>query len=263
MKPKISLIQSDIAWNDPSENITRCAELADQAIRQDGNLLVFPEMFTCGFSMPSGELAEKSNLLGVEFLQHIANQHRVFTVGTLPEIERIDNPVGSPTTKLYNTAYFCSPGLGEPLRYRKRHLFSSGLETEIYSAGDKLLNIDLGPFRCSIFICYDLRFGAPFSELARKSDLFIVMANWPKARREHWLTLLKARAIENQSYVVGVNRVGSGGGLEYSGDSVMFGPEGDLIGGVFEDKAASVTLELEPDRVREYRERFPALKDRR
>jgi predicted amidohydrolase len=260
---KISLIQSDIAWNDPEENIIRCSELADQALTQGGELLVFPEMFTCGFSMPSGDLAAKSSRLGVQFLQRIANQNRVFTLGTLPEIELIDKPAAPSTTKLYNTAWLCSPDVREPQRYRKRHLFSYGLETEIYSAGDSYLNVDLGPLRCSIFICYDLRFGAQFWDLADKSDLFIVMANWPKARRDHWLTLLKARAIENQSYVVGVNRVGSGGGLEYSGDSVMFGPEGDLIGGASDDKATSITLEVAPDRVREYRERFPALKDRR
>jgi predicted amidohydrolase len=260
---KISLIQSDIAWNDPEENIHRCSDLADQALRQGGELLVFPEMFTCGFSMPSGDLAVRSSRFGEEFLQRISHQHRVFTVGTLPEVELIDAPGASTTSKLYNTAYLYSPGSGEPQKYRKRHLFSYGLETEIYSAGDGYLNVDLGPLRCSIFICYDLRFGAQFWDLAGKSDLFIVMANWPKARRDHWLTLLKARAIENQSYVVGVNRVGSGGGLEYSGDSVMFGPEGDLIGGVSDDKAASVTLELEPDRVKQFRERFPALRDRR
>jgi predicted amidohydrolase len=259
---KISLIQSDIAWNDPAENIVRSSKLVEQALDQGGELLVFPEMFTCGFSMPTGDLAAKSSRLGSEFLQRIANQHGVSAVGTLPEIVPVDSQLSGSAPKLYNTAWLFSPGSSEPLRYRKRHLFSYGLETELYSAGDRFLNVDIKGVRCSFFICYDLRFSPQFYDLAAESDLFIVMANWPKTRRDHWLTLLKARAIENQSYVIGVNRVGCGGGLEYSGDSVMFGPEGELVGGVAGEEAGCVTLEVDPNRIREYRERFPALKDR-
>jgi len=250
---KISLIQTDIAWNDPKENIARCERLTPQALATGGEILVFPEMFTCGFSMPSGDMARQSATEGLRYLTSVANKNGVWTLGSLPEIGE--------TGELFNTAWLCSPD-GVHASYRKIHLFSYGDETKTYAPGHSYTRATIGNLRCAIFICYDLRFGHPFMELASTTDIFFVVANWPATRREHWLTLLRARAIENQSYVVGVNRVGSGGGLEYSGDSVTFAPDGRELGRL-DSSPGVLTVDVAPLTVRSWRETFPALRDRK
>lgn len=235
------------------ENVQRCSALAMDALSKGAEVLVFPEMFTTGFSMPQGSLAASGAAEGLSFLSSVAEQHGVFTIGSLPEM--------APKDKLFNTAWVCYPD-GSRLSYRKIHLFSYGKETEIYSAGSSITAASIGDIRCAVFICYDLRFGTPFSSIADHTDLYIVVANWPSTRREHWLTLLRARAIENQAYVVGVNRVGSGGGLHYSGDSALFGPDGSELARLG-DEPGCVTIDISRETVSRWRETFPALKDRK
>ena len=250
---KVSLIQSDIAWNDPRENIARCTTLAREALDAGGEVLLFPEMFTCGFSMPTGELAKESALQGLAFLEETARTKQVYTAGSLPEL--------SPEGNLFNTLWICTPQ-GERIPYRKVHLFSFGDETRLYTAGSHFVSLHIGPLSCSPFVCYDLRFGAPFHELAQKTDLFIIVANWPSSRREHWLTLLRARAIENQAFVIGVNRVGEGGGLVYSGDSAAYAPDGtELVR--LSDRPGVATVDVDPRVVSQWRSTFPAIRDRR
>lgn len=250
---KISLIQTDIAWNDPAQSIARCETLTSQALTAGGEFLVFPEMFTCGFSMPSGDMARQSAAQGLNFLTSVARTNEVHTLGSLPET--------SESGELYNTAWLCSPE-GVKASYRKIHLFSYGDETTLYSPGNSYATTLIGDLRCSLFICYDLRFGHPFMELAPKTDVFLIVANWPATRREHWLTLLRARAIENQAYVVGVNRVGVGGGLEYSGDSAAFGPDGSELGRL-DGSPGVLTVDATPNVVASWRDTFPALRDRK
>jgi predicted amidohydrolase len=132
----------------------------------------------------------------------------------------------------------------------------------LYSPGSQFCSVQIGELSCSLFICYDLRFGIPFHQLAPKTDLFIVVANWPASRREHWLTLLRARAIENQAYIVGVNRVGEGGGLVYSGDSAAYAPDGSEVVRLG-DRAGVATVDINAQTVSEWRKTFPALRDRR
>jgi predicted amidohydrolase len=255
---KVSLIQSDIAWNDPSESVKRCAALASEALASQGEILIFPEMFTCGFSMPTGKLAEESSREGLEFLRSLASQHSVFTIGSLPEIDS--------ASKHYNTAWVFGPH-GARGSYRKIHPFSFGGEADTYSPGAELCTTTLesassAPLRCTVLVCYDLRFAPLFWARAPHTDLFVVVANWPATRREHWLTLLRARAIENQAYVAGVNRVGLGGGLTYSGDSVLFAPDGTELGKLG-DNQEILTCEVDPAAVASWREKLPALLDRR
>lgn len=250
---KIALIQTEIAWNDPVENLARCEILAKEAISRGAGLLIFPEMFTTGFSMPEGATAELAGSLGLSFLTTQAARHGVYTIGSLPEV--------APTGELFNTAWICRPDSSR-VSYRKMHLFSYGRETELYSAGSDVTTASIGDLRITPFVCYDLRFGAPFSALAEQTDLYVVVANWPSSRREHWLTLLRARAIENQAYIAGVNRVGSGGGLHYSGDSALFGPDGSELARMGDDPGF-VTCDIESENVSQWRETFPALKDRR
>jgi predicted amidohydrolase len=255
---KISLIQSDIAWNEPTRNVQICASLATEALASRAEMLIFPEMFTCGFSMPTGALAEASSQQGRDFLRNLASQHSIFTIGSLPEVDS--------TGKNYNTAWVYGPG-GEELSYRKTHLFSFGGEAETYSPGTQvgtaLLKSSSGEaLRCTTLICYDLRFAPLFWMQAPQTDLFIVVANWPTPRREHWLTLLRARAIENQAYVAGVNRVGVGGGLDYSGDSVLFAPDGTELGRLGTSQGI-LTYDVSATAVATWRAKLPALRDRR
>ncbi len=255
---KVSLIQSDIAWNSPTENIQRCASLASEALVSGGEVLIFPEMFTCGFSMPVGDLAKESSRQGLNFLRTLAAKSSVFTIGSLPEVDE--------SGANYNTAWIFGPN-GLVSSYRKIHPFSFGGEAESYSSGKRtqtatMTNSSGETLRCSTLICYDLRFAPLFWTQAPHTDLFVVAANWPVTRREHWLTLLRARAIENQAYVVGVNRVGDGGGLHYSGDSVIIAPDGTELGNAGASQG-TLTCDITSSAVAKWRETLPALHDRR
>lgn len=255
---KISLIQTDIAWNDPTENISRCRELTREAVAAGGELLVFPEMFTSGFSSPTGTLAVTCEQAGRDFLGELSRTHSVYTIGSIPEV--------SAEGSLYNTALTCSSE-GIIGCYRKIHLFSYGDEHRDYAPGSRISSIPLisssgESIRCTVVICYDLRFADLFLTQAAETDLFVIVANWPSSRREHWLTLLRARAIETQSFVAGVNRVGTGGGLHYSGDSALFAPDGTELCSLREE-AGVMTAEVHRDTVTQWRTTFPALRDRR
>jgi predicted amidohydrolase len=153
------------------------------------------------------------------------------------------------------------PG-GEAIRYRKIHPFSYARENEHYAAGDRYVTVSVEGLRVTLFICYDLRFADEFWATATVTDCYLVVANWPEKRRRHWQTLLAARAIENQAYVVGANRVGRGGELLYAGDSQIVDPWGEVLAAA----AGAETLllaEVDPGRVAEARASFPILQDRR
>ncbi len=139
----------------------------------------------------------------------------------MPEV-----PLGE--AKPYNTLVLASPH-GQVVRYRKIHPFSFAKEHEHYGAGSDHITVDVEGLRCTLFVCYDLRFADEFWGRAEQTDAYVVVANWPERRRHHWTTLLQARAIENQAYVVGVNRVGHGNGLDYSGDSRIVDPWGEVL----------------------------------
>lgn len=250
---RVGLVQSDIVWNDPSANITRCQTLAESALKEGAELLIFPEMFTSGFSMPTGDLALQSYRSGIEYLTQLSKKNGVYALGSVPEPES--------SSTIFNTALVSKPD-GTLESYRKMHLFSKGGETLPYVAGTSPLTTNINGVRCSVFICYDLRFPLPFHQLAEKTDLFVVIANWPSPRREHWLTLLRARAIENQAYVAGVNRTGSDPGLTYSGDSVLFAPDGTQLTALT-DQATVVMCDVDAEKVAEWRSSFPAVRDRR
>jgi predicted amidohydrolase len=161
-----------------------------------------------------------------------------------------------------NTLVLASPG-GDVYRYRKIHPFSYSGEHEHYRAGDTFVTVDVDGVRCSLFVCYDLRFADEFWAVAPSTDLYVVPANWPAKRRDHWRTLLRARAIENQAYVVGANRVGEGGGLEYVGDSAIIGPFGEELVDGADIGEAVLVAEVDTAHVAEVRARFPFLADRR
>jgi predicted amidohydrolase len=255
---QISLLQTDIAWNDPAENLKRCGDLVEEAVAAGSKILIFPEMFTCGFSMPTGDIARESEKAGRDFLRGIATKYSLYAIGSIPEV--------AADGRLYNTALTMAPD-GTERSYRKIHLFSYGDETTLYSPGSTITSAVLStegepPLRCVVYVCYDLRFSDLFLARAHSTDLFVIVANWPASRREHWLTLLKARAIETQCFVAGVNRVGNGGGLSYSGDSAMFAPDGSQVGHL-PDRMGLLNVSASSSDVVAWRNQFPALRDRR
>jgi predicted amidohydrolase len=251
---KIAAIQSDIAWEDPEANFTRLRPWVAAAAAAGAKLVVLPEMFACGFSMATANIAEPPGGPSTRFLEAQARQHDLWICGSIPEV-----PHGE--SKPFNTLVLASPH-GQVVRYRKIHPFSFAKEHEHYGAGSDHITVDVDGLRCTLFVCYDLRFADEFWGRAEQTDAYVVVANWPERRRHHWTTLLQARAIENQAYVVGVNRVGHGNGLDYSGDSRIVDPWGEVLAAAAGGETM-VLADVRADVVRDARERFPVLKDRR
>jgi predicted amidohydrolase len=250
---KVALIQSDIAWNDAAASLTLCKPFCDEALAQGAQLLVLPEMFTTGFSLTTGAHALESHEQGFAYLSQLARTRDVHCIASLPE--------QLSSGEVFNTSYLIGPS-GVVGTYRKIHLFSFGDEQTKYTPGTSASTFAVMDLRITPFICYDLRFPQLFAETAEATDLYVVVANWPSPRREHWLTLLRARAIENQCFIVGVNRAGEGGGLTYSGDSVVFGPTGDSLGQLGSEPGVKV-VEILASAVSSARSSFPTLRDRR
>ena len=255
---KVAAVQHDIVWEDREANFDRLAPMiaaAAQRGEQDGaRLVVLSEMFSTGFSMETDLVAEPDDGPSTQFLVNQARRHDVWVTGSIPE-----RPAGA--DRPFNQLVLAAPD-GAVHRYAKIHPFGYGAEHEHYAAGDTFLSVDVEGVRCSFFVCYDLRFADEFWPLAPATDCYVVPANWPQQRRSHWSALLRARAIENQAYVVGVNRVGDGGGLTYAGDSVIIDPLGDELANAGTGERI-VTADVDPAHVNALRTRFPFLADRR
>jgi predicted amidohydrolase len=211
-------------------------------------------MFSTGFSMDTESIAEPVDGPSTRFLVEHAQRHGVWMAASLPE-----RPEGQALP--YNRLVLAAPD-GTTHRYAKIHPFSYAREQERFAAGDVHVTVEVEGVRVSLFVCYDLRFADEFWALAHDTDCYVVVANWPEGRREHWRALLVARAIENQAYVVGVNRVGSGGGLDYVGDSRIVDPLGEVLLEATGDEAV-LLADVDPARVTEVRTKFPFLADRR
>ncbi|MGH9364433.1 MAG: nitrilase-related carbon-nitrogen hydrolase [Thermoanaerobaculia bacterium] len=249
---EIALLQLDIAWENVPENHRRAARLLEAAATAGARLAVLPEMFSTGFSLDAGRLAQASGGESESFLQAEAKALDLFIVASIPE-------AGTPRPR--NMALVVSPE-GTVARYAKIHPFSYAGEHRHYEAGDRVVTVAIDGVRVTPLVCYDLRFPEPFRVAAAETDLFLVVANWPELRREHWRTLLRARAIENQAYVAGVNRVGDGDNQHYTGESAAIAPLGEtLVEGGSEEGV--LLASVDPGVVAKLRTRFPALDDRR
>jgi predicted amidohydrolase len=253
---KVAAVQHDIVWEEPVANFLRLAPMIAEASGAGARLVVLTEMFSTGFSMHTDRVAEPFDGPSVEFLVAQAAEHDVWLCGSVPEL--------APGSQRPSNCLVLTSPTGDVHRYRKLHPFSFGGEDEKYEAGDRLVTVDVDGVRASLFVCYDLRFADDFWVLARETDLYVVPANWPGSRQWHWVTLLRARAIENLAYVVGVNRVGHGGKLHYAGDSAIIGPFGEELA-VAPEGAGEMILyaDVEPHRVAETRGKFGFLADRR
>ncbi len=251
---KVAGLQTDIVWEDPPSNFARVRPQIAAAATAGARLVVLPEMFGCGFSMDTAAIQEPIDGPSTEFLRDAAREHDVWVAGSVPEL-------APNAARPHNTLVLADPS-GSLTRYRKIHPFTFAGEHEHYDAGQHHVTVAIDGVRCTLFICYDLRFADEFWVTARDTDCYVVIANWPKKRREHWTTLLRARAIENQAYVVGVNRVGSGGALEYSGDSCIYDPWGEALASAAKVET-TLLAEVDAQVVADARAKFPVLADRR
>lgn len=244
----ITLVQTSLAWEAPADNRRHFDEILQDAGTTD--LVVLPEMFSTGFSMASSRLAEPANGETAQWLlAHAARLDAVVCGSVITEDGR----------RYLNRLLWAQPD-GNIRHYDKRHLFRMSTENENYSAGQDRLVFTLRDFRILPQICYDLRFPV-FARNRNDYDLMLNVANWPAARRHHWQSLLTARAIENQVYVVGLNRVGTDGNqVAYAGDSAVIDFSGDRLLDLG-DRDATESLTLDLCELTRYRDDFPAWRD--
>lgn len=250
---KVGIVQHDIVWEDAAATRDHVAPMIAKAAADGARLIVLSEMFATGFSMKPDRIAEDEGGPNEQFLLDRAAEHDAYLVASIAQ--------RSPDGRYHNNAVVAAPD-GAVHRYAKIHPFSYAHEDEHYAAGRDFLTVTIDSVRMSVFVCYDLRFADEFWALAEDTDLYVVPANWPEPRREHWQVLLRARAIENQAYVVGVNRVGSADKLRYTGDSAVIDPLGQVLA---EGPPGEwvMTADVDPDSVSHTRTVLPFLPDRR
>ncbi|MCI0745055.1 MAG: carbon-nitrogen family hydrolase [Verrucomicrobia subdivision 3 bacterium] len=252
---KIYCCQSDVTWENKDANFARVERLLAGDEPEPGSLVLLPEMFSTGFSMNVSGIREGEARETEGFLEQIAKRFRVFVLGGVV--------TDAPDGRGYNQALALSPE-GRPLaRYSKMQPFSLGGETKHYHSGEKPAHFAWSNMAVSPFVCYDLRFPELFRAAAREgAQLFTVIANWPITRIHHWVTLLQARAIENQAYVAGVNRVGSDPRYSYNGRSLIVDPHGTILVEAG-DSECVISADIDPALVVNWRAEFPALRDMR
>jgi predicted amidohydrolase len=270
MNLKVTIIQSELHWENVDENLAMFTDKIN-AITEQTDVIVLPEMFTTGFSMDSIRLAEKMDGKTVEWMKSHAKAKNAVVTGSL-----IIEEDGS----YYNRLIWVQPD-ENIFTYDKRHLFRMAEEDKHFTAGDERLIIEWKGWKICPLICYDLRFPVwsrnrafkvqslkfkddgfyptPNTQNSTPSfDCLIYVANWPEARKEPWSKLLEARAIENQVYVIGVNRVGlDGKEISYSGNSVVVDPKGNVISKITPKQNETATIELNKEELEDFREKFP------
>jgi predicted amidohydrolase len=251
---KVAAIQHDIVWQDAPATLAAVTPMIAEAAAAGARLIVLTEMFATGFSMQPELIAEDEGGPIETFLVDEAGRHDVHLLASIAQ--------RGPDGRYRNNAVLARPD-GTIVRYAKIHPFSYAREDEHYAAGDRFVTVDVDGVRTSIFVCYDLRFADEFWALAVHTDLYVVVANWPESRREHWRALLRARAIENQAYVLATNRVGEADGLCYQGDSAIIDPMGGTLAEAVPGAVEIIYSDVETAVVQATRARFPFLADRR
>lgn len=252
---KIIGVQLDTVWENKAANHAKVLALLDQAQAPAGSLVVLSEMFATGFSMNVAAIHDSESHETQDFLSQVAADYKIFLLGGVVTKDQ--------SGRGRNEAVVYSPAGEEITRYCKLHPFTLGGEAEHYVAGNSICLFNWQDFTVAPFICYDLRFPEIFRTAAKRgANLFTVIASWPSLREDHWISLLKARAIENQAYVIGVNRCGQDPKLYHSGHSVIFDPGGKLLADAGSDERtaeAEISLEF----LLNYRHSLPFLKDLR
>lgn len=245
---KVAVIQSELIWQNSTQNLQ---QFSDKLAGLQVDLVVLPEMFNTGFSMQSELIAEPENGPAVQWLQKTAARLDAAVCGSVAT-QTPQGPV--------NRLWFFTPD-GQSSFYDKKHLFRMGGEHNAYRAGDKRVVVEWRGLRFCLQICYDLRFPV-FSRNQQDYDALIYVANWPAARSRVWTTLLQARAIENQAFVLGCNCVGTdGNGIEYDGASAIVDYLGQPLAGLSSAQQGVLLAELDTEALHQFKQKFPAYLD--
>jgi predicted amidohydrolase len=250
---RAALVQMDIAWENPPASHARAAPFLKRAAEAGADLAILPEMFATGFSMDPAKVAQPPSGETEQWLVRTARDLSIHLIAGVAE-------TASPLP--LNNALWVSPG-GEVKRYSKLHPFTFAGEEKFFGGGDGVVTWQIAGARVTPLVCYDLRFPEPFRVAAGETDVFVVIANWPDRRRLAWQTLVRARAIENQAFVLAVNRVGEDGdGIRFAGDSAAISPWGEILASAAELETVLI-LDVDPEVVADARAKFTALADRR
>jgi omega-amidase len=247
---KISTFQGYLYWENIDKNLQNIS-MRLTSIREKTDLIILPEMFSTGFTMEAAKLAEPAGGKTMQWMRQKAGEYECVVTGSI---------IISDEGKYYNRLIWMRPD-GSYECYDKRHLFAMGKEDLSYTAGTKRLMVELKGWKICPMICYDLRFPVWLRNVDNEYDMLIIVANWPEKRIAHWRTLISARAIENQAFVIGVNRVGHDGNEVYhSGDSTCIDPMGNVIY-YKRDEEDLYTFTINGEEVEKTRRTLPFLKD--
>ena len=247
---KITVLQVYLFWENIDRNLENI-ETRLSGMREQTDLVILPEMFSTGFSMNAAKLAEPMNGKTMAWMVKIAKQNKCVVTGSI---------IIKENDKYFNRLIWMQPD-GVYKCYDKRHLFAMGSEHETYTAGNKKLIVELNGWKICPMICYDLRFPVWLRNVNAEYDLLLIVANWPEKRIAHWRSLINARAIENQAYVIGVNRVGHDGNeIYHTGDSTCVDPNGNVVYHKREEEDR-YTLTIFGQEVTKTRVSLPFLKD--
>ena len=248
---RITLIQDKIFWADKAANLQKTGEQL-AALAGQTDLIVLPEMFSTGFCTGKIKLAETMDGETVQTLKSWAQKYKLAITGSF---------IATENDKIYNRAFFVFP-TGDIETADKRHLFSVGGEHNHFSIGDKRMIVNYCGFNICVLVCYDVRFPVWSRNVNNEYDLLVYSANFPQKRINEWDILLQARAIENQAYVCGVNRVGADGlGINYNGHSILIDFKANTILNFPENTKFIQTFDLQLEPLQRYREKFPVWKD--
>ena len=255
MSLTITTIQTNLQWEDKEANLLALEEKIN-SLKGSTELVILPEMFSTGFSMNPERLAETMDGLSVAWMKRLSLENKLILTGSL---------IIKEDTKYYNRLIWMMPN-GSFGTYDKRHLFAYSGEDKHYTPGNKRLITSVKGFKINVQVCYDLRFPVwarqtILEETHAEYDVLLFVANWPERRSHAWKTLLCARAIENQCYVIGVNRVGvDGNEIKYSGNSLVIDPLGEVLYHMA-DEEDIFTITLQKEKLDEMRKKFPFLGD--
>jgi predicted amidohydrolase len=250
----VTVIQTHLHWEDKAANLQMLEEKIN-AIPQQTEVVILPEMFSTGFSMRPQALAEKMEGNTVTWMKALAARKKIILTGSI---------IIEENGQYFNRLIWMLPD-GNYGYYNKRHLFAYASENEQYTAGHNRLIASVKGWKINLQICYDLRFPVWVRQKSEAGlpeyDLIIYVANWPESRNHAWRTLLRARAIENQCFVAGVNRVGNdGNGIYYSGDSTIVDPLGEVLYEQAHEEDVHTTV-LQKEKLEAVRKQFPFWKD--
>ena len=253
MPTRLYALQTDIAWEDRAANFAKVSQMLDAAKPMAGSVIVLPEMFSTGFSMHLAHTLETADKETESFLKRLAVKHGCCVIGGLVSagIEGMGR----------NEALVVAPDGQELARYAKMQPFTAGGEHMIHEPGNQVAVFKWQGFTIAPMICYDLRFPELAREaIAQGANLLLYIASWPIKRAHHWVTLLQARAIENQAWVVGVNRCGTDPDFTYPGRTLVVDPQGTIIADAA-DREGVLEAVVDEEIATQWRQQFPALKD--